>query len=58
MGVDSLRLLSTWTAGRLVSLTQSGDQPPYDAWTDWAVGPTGVVVTNAGRLWIGLPSSN
>ena len=24
--------------------------------TDWTVGPTGVVVTDAGRLWIGLPS--
>jgi hypothetical protein len=50
--------VSTWTDGGPVSLTQSGDQPPY-AWdTKWAVGPTGVVATHAGRLWIGLPSSN
>jgi hypothetical protein len=51
-------LLSTWTGAGLVTLTQSGDQPPYDRGTDWTVGPTGVVVTDAGQLWIGLPSSN
>jgi hypothetical protein len=50
--------LSTWTEGGLMTLTQSGDQPPYDFGTDWAVGPTGVVVTDAGQLWIGLPSSD
>jgi hypothetical protein len=50
--------LSTWTDGGLVTLTQSGDQPPYDFRTNWAVGPTGVVVTDAGQLWIGLPSSD
>ena len=50
--------LSTWTDGGLVPLAQSGDQPPYDFGTDWAVGPTGVVVTDAGHLWIGLPSSD
>jgi hypothetical protein len=50
--------LSTWTDGGLVTLTQSGDQPPYVFGTDWTVGPTGVVVTHAGQLWIGLPSSN
>jgi hypothetical protein len=50
--------VSTWTDSGLVTLTQSGDQPPY-AWdTDWAVGPTGVVATHAGQLWIGLPTSN
>jgi hypothetical protein len=51
-------LLSTWTDGGLVALTQSGDQPPLDSGTDWAVGPTGIVVTHGGQLWIGLPSSN
>jgi hypothetical protein len=50
--------LSTWTAGGLVTLAQSGDQPPYDSDTEWAVGPTGVVVAHDGQLWIGLPSSN
>jgi hypothetical protein len=50
--------LSTWTDGGLVTLAQSGHQPPYDSGTDWAVGATGVVVTDAGRLWIGLPSSD
>ena len=50
--------LSTWTDSGLITLAQSGDQPPYDFGTDWAVGPTGVVVTDAGQLWIGLPSSN
>jgi hypothetical protein len=50
--------ISTWTDGGLVTLAQSGDQPPYDFGTNLAVGPTGVVVTDAGRLWIGLPSSN
>jgi hypothetical protein len=50
--------LSTWTGDGLTTLTQSGGQPPYDAGADWAVGPTGVVLTNAGRLWIGLPSSD
>jgi hypothetical protein len=50
--------LSTWTNGGLVTLAQSGDQPPYDWQTDWAVGPTGVVVTDDGGLWIGLPSSD
>jgi hypothetical protein len=50
--------LSTWTDGGLVTLAQSGDQPPFDFKTDWTVGPTGVVVTNAGQLWIGLPSSD
>ena len=49
--------LSTWTDGGLVPLVQSGDQPSYDFRIDWAVGPTGVVVTDAGQLWIGLPSS-
>jgi hypothetical protein len=50
--------VSIWTDRGLVTLTQSGDQPP-SAWdTEWAVGPTGVVATHAGRLWIGLPSSN
>jgi len=50
--------VSTWIDSGLVTLTQSGDQPPY-AWdTDWAVGPTGVVATHAGQLWIGLPTSN
>jgi hypothetical protein len=51
-------LLSTWTDGGLVTLAQSGDQPPFDWQTDWAVGPTGVVVTNADQLWLGLPSSD
>jgi hypothetical protein len=50
--------LSTWIDGGLVTIAQSVDQPPYDFGTDWAVGPTGVVVTHAGQLWIGLPSSN
>jgi hypothetical protein len=50
--------LSTWTDGGLVTLTQSGDQPTCDWETKWAVGPTGVVVADAGRLWIGLPSSH
>jgi hypothetical protein len=50
--------LSTWTDGGLVTLAQSGDQPPYDFQTEWAVGPTGVLVTDAGQLWIGLPSPN
>lgn len=50
--------LLTWTDGGQVTLAQSGDQPPYDWQTEWAVGPTGVLVTDAGRLWIGLPSSN
>jgi hypothetical protein len=54
---DGMTLL-TWTDSGLVTLTQSGDQPPYDFGTDWTVGPTGVVVTDAGQLWIGLPSSN
>ena len=51
-------LLSTWTDGGLVTLAQSGDQPPYDSDTEWAVGPTGVVVAHDGQLWIGLPSAN
>ncbi len=50
--------LSTWTDSGLMALTQSGDQPPYGSGTDWTVGPTGVLVADAGRLWIGLPSSN
>jgi hypothetical protein len=50
--------LSIWTDAGLVSLAQSGDQPPYDSNTEWAVGPTGVVVADAGQLWIGLPSAN
>jgi len=50
--------LSTWADVGLVTLTQTGDQPPYDFGTEWTVGPTGVIVTDAGRLWIGLPSSN
>lgn len=54
---DGMSLL-TWTDSGLVTLAQSGDQPPYDFGTDWAVGPTGVVVADAGQLWIGLPSSN
>jgi len=41
-----------------VTLAQGGNQPPYDFHTDWAVGPTGVVVTDADQLWLGLPSSN
>ena len=50
--------VSTWIDGGLVTVTQSGDQPPY-AWdTHFAVGPTGLVATHAGQLWIGLPSSN
>jgi hypothetical protein len=48
--------LLTWADGGLVTLTQSGDQPPYDFGTNLAVGPTGVVVIDAGQLWIGLPS--
>ena len=50
--------ISTWTDGGLVTLAQSGDQPPYEFGAEWAVGPTGVVVTDAGQLWIGLPSPN
>ena len=50
--------MSTWTDGGLVALTQSGDQPRQDPGTDWAVGPTGVVATYLGRIWIGLPSSD
>ncbi len=49
--------LLTWTDGGLAPLAQSGNQPPYDYGTVWTVGPTGVIVTNAGRLWIGLPSA-
>jgi hypothetical protein len=49
--------LSTWTDSGLVTLTQSGDQPPYEP-VEWAVGPTGVVATYDGKLWIGLPSSD
>jgi hypothetical protein len=50
--------VSTWTGSGLAVVTQSGAQPPY-AWdTEWTVGPTGVVATHAGQLWIGLPSSN
>jgi hypothetical protein len=50
--------LSTWTNGGLVALPQSGDQPPYDVGFTSAIGPTGVVVTDHGQLWIGLPSSS
>lgn len=50
--------LLTWTDNGLVTLAQSGDQPPYDFGTELAVGPTGVVVIDAGQIWIGLPSSN
>jgi hypothetical protein len=50
--------LLTWSDGGLVTLAQSGDQPPYDFGTNLAGGPTGVVVTDARQLWIGLPSSN
>jgi hypothetical protein len=48
--------LSTWTDAGLVALTQSGNQPPFDFGTYWTVGPTGVLVADAGQLWIGLPS--
>jgi len=50
--------LSTWTDGRLVTLAQSGHWPTYEFSTQWAVGPTGILVIDDGRLWIGLPSTN
>lgn len=50
--------LLIWTDGGLETIAQSGDQPPYDWHTEWTVGPTGVLVADAGQLWIGLPSSD
>jgi hypothetical protein len=42
--------------GGLVAPAQEGDRPPY-AWNEqWAVGPTGILVTDGSQLWIGLPS--
>jgi hypothetical protein len=49
--------LSTWTDSGLVTLDESGEKPLYDLWTEWTVGPTGIVVTVAGQVWIGLPST-
>ena len=50
--------ISMWTDGGLVTLAQSGDQPTHAFGAEWAVGPTGVVITYDDQLWIGLPSSD
>lgn len=60
-------LISMVTAdGGLEAVTQDGDRPPssrpadlpqgYFWQTRWAVGPTGILVTDGTQLWIGLPS--
>lgn len=52
------RSLWSWTGSGLVAIVESGNKPPYDWQTEMAVGPTGLVVIDAGQLWLGLPSSN
>lgn len=52
--------------GGLEAATQDGDRPPSSQPADWsqgyfwkeqwAVGPTGILVTDGTQLWIGLPS--
>jgi len=52
--------------GGLALVAQSGDRPPtsrpvdlpqgYGWQEEWAVGPTGILVTDGNQLWIGLPS--
>jgi hypothetical protein len=52
--------------GALAAVTQDGDRPPTSRPADfsqgyfwheqWAVGPTGILVTDGTQLWIGLPS--
>jgi hypothetical protein len=52
--------------GGLVAVAQNGDMPPSSRpgdlpqgyfWQEqWAVGPTGILVTDGSQLWIGLPS--
>ena len=51
------RSLLTWTGGTMVALGESGAKPPYDWQTETAVGPTGLLVIDAGQVWIGLPSA-